>query len=131
MDGDTIVVGAYLDDDESGSVYVFTKPSSDDGWNDWNGLDANAKANLTTKLTAYDAAEGDQFGNSVAVDGDTIVVGAYLDDDESGSVYAITMPLSDANTDGSTDWEDWDSLDADGKASLTAKLTPSDAAGGG
>ena len=133
VDGDTIVVGAYLDDDdgeESGSVYVFTKPSSDDGWNDWNGLDANAKANLTTKLTAYDAAEGDQFGNSVAVDGDTIVVGAYLDDDESGSVYAITMPLSDANTDGSTDWEDWDSLDADGKASLTAKLTPSDAAGG-
>jgi hypothetical protein len=30
-----------------------------------------------TKLTASDAADGDKFGNSVAISGDTVVVGAY------------------------------------------------------
>ena len=129
VDGDTIVVGAHLDDDggaESGSVYVFTKPSGDNGWNDWNSLSADGKAMLTTKLTAPGAAAGGYFGNSVAIDGNTIVVGARKAD----SAYAITKPSSDANDDGSIDWEDWDSLDADGKATLTATLTAFDAAAG-
>ncbi|RUM94246.1 MAG: hypothetical protein DSZ28_04155 [Thiothrix sp.] len=42
------------------------------------------------KLTASDAAAGDAFGDSIAVSGDTAVVGAYGDDDQgedSGSVY--------------------------------------------
>ena len=129
VDGDTIVVGAHLDDDggaESGSVYVFTKPSGDNGWDDWNSLGADGKAMLTTKLTAPGAAAGGYFGNSVAIDGNTIVVGARKAD----SAYAITKPSSDANSDGSIDWEDWDSLDADGKATLTATLTAFDAAAG-
>ena len=129
VDGDTIVVGAHLDDDggaESGSVYVFTKPSGDNGWNDWNSLSADGKAMLTTKLAAPGAAAGGYFGNSVAIDGNTIVVGARKAD----SAYAITKPSSDANDDGSIDWEDWDSLDADGKATLTATLTAFDAAAG-
>ena len=33
------------------------------------------------KLTASDAGADDWFGSSVAIDGDTIVIGAYLDDD--------------------------------------------------
>ena len=44
------------------------------------------------KLTAADAAAGDWFGISVAIDGDTVVVGAYYDDDGgsySGSVYVF------------------------------------------
>ena len=129
VDGDTIVVGAHQDDDggaESGSVYVFTKPSGDNGWDDWNSLSADGKAMLTTKLTAPGAAAGGYFGNSVAIDGNTIVVGARKAD----SAYAITKPSSDANSDGSIDWEDWDSLDADGKATLTATLTAFDAAAG-
>ena len=129
VDGDTIVVGAHLDDDggaESGSVYVFTKPSGDNGWDDWNSLSADGKAMLTTKLTAPGTAAGGYFGNSVAIDGNTIVVGARKAD----SAYAITKPSSDANSDGSIDWEDWDSLDADGKATLTATLTAFDAAAG-
>ena len=62
----------------------------------------------------------------MAIDGNTIVVGAHKAD----SAYAITKPSSDANDDGSIDWQDWDSLDADGKATLTATLTAFDAAGG-
>ena len=36
------------------------------------------------KLTASDAAADDLFGSSVAVAGDTAVVGAYLDDTLAG-----------------------------------------------
>ncbi len=45
------------------------------------------------KLTASDTASGDRFGTSVAVSGDTAVIGAFLDDDAgsgSGSVYVFT-----------------------------------------
>ena len=129
VNGDIIVVGAHLDDDggaESGSVYVFTKPSGDNGWANWNSLSAGGKGMLTTKLTAPGAAASGHFGNSVAIDGNTIVVGAKKAD----SAYAITKPSSDANNDGFIDWEDWDSLDADGKAAFTATLTAFDAAEG-
>ena len=37
------------------------------------------------KLTAADAAAGDEFGVSVSISGDTVVVGAYLDDDAGRS----------------------------------------------
>ena len=60
------MVGAWKDDDagsDSGSAYVFALPSTD-------------YAQLA-KLVAGDAAAGDHFGGSVAIDGDTVVVGAY------------------------------------------------------
>ncbi len=81
MDGDTVVVGARRDKDKgnnSGSAYVFTKPAT--GW---------TSTSTAAKLTASDGASGDRFGSSVAVDADTVVVGAYGDDDndsDSGSV---------------------------------------------
>ena len=86
VDGDTLVVGAYVDDDrgtDSGSVYVYTRPS------------ATSPFGNEQKITASDGADSDRFGYHVSVDGDTIVVGAYLDDDNgssSGSVYVYTRP---------------------------------------
>ena len=62
-----------------------------------------------------------------------VVVGAHAYDGEdasnttlvnSGAAYVITKPDTDANGDGSTDWTDWNSLNDDGWAGLTAKLTP-------
>ena len=41
------------------------------------------------KLTAIDARAGDTFGNSVAVDGDTIVAGAPEDSSSRGSAYVF------------------------------------------
>jgi len=82
VSGDTAVVGAEGDDDgggNSGSVYVFTRSG-----NTWS---------QQAKLTASDAAAADFFGNSVAVSGDTIIVGALRDEDagiESGSAYVFT-----------------------------------------
>ncbi len=79
--GDTALVGAHGDDDDgsaSGSAYVFVRSGTV-----WA---------LQAKLTAADAAADDNFGYSVALAGDTAVVGAYLDDDagsDSGSAYVF------------------------------------------
>ncbi|MCP4545787.1 MAG: DUF11 domain-containing protein [bacterium] len=81
ISGDTIVIGALYDDDvgsDSGSAYVFVR----------NGTTWTEQQ----KLTASDAAADDRFGNSVGISGDTVVVGAYLDDDagiDSGSAYVF------------------------------------------
>ncbi|MGB0721685.1 MAG: hypothetical protein ACPGU7_04735 [Gammaproteobacteria bacterium] len=75
--GDTVVVGAFGDDDAasgSGSAYLFDAVTG----------------NQTAKLTASDAAITDYFGWSVALSGNTAAIGAVYDDDkgtDSGSVY--------------------------------------------
>jgi len=63
IDGATVVVGAYGKDSSTGAVYVYR---TTDGWGTYTEI----------KLTAADAAAGDWFGIFVAIDGDTIVVGA-------------------------------------------------------
>ena len=97
VDGDTVLVGAYQDDDDendsedSGSAYVFTKPNSSGGWADWDPM-ADTE---TAKLTASDGADDDWFGVSVALDGNTAVIGAPGDDDkgiDSGSAYVFVKP---------------------------------------
>ena len=110
LDGDTVVVGATGDDDNgsnSGAAYVFTKPGT--GW---------ASTSTAAKLTGSDGApDDDQFGYSVAVDGDKVVAGAWTDDDNgpySGSVYVFNKP-------GSGGWV---------TATETVKLTASDGAAG-
>ncbi len=101
---DTIVVGAegdaYGNHDAPGSAYLFEYDGA--GWSE------------RAKLDSSDGATGDHFGSAVAVDGDTVVVGARNDDDagdRSGSAYVFVRP-------------------ADGWTSTTedAKLTASDAA---
>ena len=42
---------------------------------------AQCKPVQTHKLLADDGAKGDQFGDSVAVNGNMVIVGANLDDD--------------------------------------------------
>ena len=79
--GATIVVGTVNENergDRAGAAYVFTR-----GGTSWA---------QQAKLTAADGAEADQLGISVAVSGDTVVVGAYGDDDlgaSSGSAYVF------------------------------------------
>ncbi len=79
IDGDYAIVGAEYDDDkgdDSGSAYIFKRDGTD--WTEQG------------KLTGYDGAAGDLFGNSVSISGDYCLVGALRDDDRgenSGSVY--------------------------------------------
>jgi hypothetical protein len=83
ISGDTVVVGALLDDNagggDAGSAYVFVRSGTT--WSEQQ------------KLTAGDAATRDEFGFSVSVSGDTVVVGASLDDHDgrlgAGSAYAF------------------------------------------
>jgi FG-GAP repeat len=82
VSGGAIVVGDPFDDAaglQSGAAYVFLADGS-------GGYDR-------VKLAASDGAPSDWFGRSVAVSGDTIVVGAPRDDEagfQSGSVYVFT-----------------------------------------
>jgi hypothetical protein len=81
---DTVVIGAYLDGFgggvRQGSVYVFSRSSDDWTWQQ--------------KLTAFDGASEDRFGHSVAINGDTLVVGAPYDTTGTtyyhGSAYVFT-----------------------------------------
>ena len=71
----TAIVGA-ASKGGSGAAYVFRY-----GGTVWN---------QEQKLTAVDAAAGDQFGAAVAISSDTAIVGAFNDDDaglNSGSAY--------------------------------------------
>ncbi|MBS0195558.1 MAG: hypothetical protein JSR77_02265 [Planctomycetes bacterium] len=82
--GDTAIVGADQDDVganfDQGSAYVFTRTGTT-----WT---------QQAQLTAPSGAVGDYFGTSVAVFGDTALVGAPLDDVgpnfNQGSVYVFT-----------------------------------------
>ncbi len=85
LDGDTALIGSPQDDDagtSSGSAYVFARNQGGaDGWGQ------------VRKLTASDAAESDSFGTSVALDGDTALVGASGNDDagsSSGAAYVYS-----------------------------------------
>ena len=89
IDGTTVVVAAVRKDGNTGAVYVFR--TSDGG----------ATYVEVAKLTAADAAASDEFGVSVAIDGDTVVVGAYSDDDAgsgSGAAYVSSRPTAAPRT---------------------------------
>jgi hypothetical protein len=80
VSGTTLLVGSWMDDDlggDAGSAYVF----------DWVG----GVWTQSQKLLASDGRAGDLFGKSVAIEGDRLVVGAYLADvlaqTNSGAVY--------------------------------------------
>lgn len=81
ISGNYALVGANLRDDrgsDSGAAYVFQK--FDDGWRQ------------VAKLTANDGESGDLFGVSVALSGDTALIGAEGDDDlawNSGAAYVF------------------------------------------
>lgn len=102
--GDVAVIGAPYDDDNgygSGSAYLFERDAGGQG--NWGQVG---------KLTASDAAGGDNFGGSVSISGDTVVAGASFDDDSggsSGSAYLFRKPM--------TGWADMNE---------SAKLTASD-----
>lgn len=97
ISGDRIVVGAFRSDLSPGAAYVY-EPDGSGGW-------------AETKIMASDGQDNDQFGISVAVSGDRIVVGADFNhtelEDNAGAAYVY-------EADGSGDWTE------------TAKLTESE-----
>jgi hypothetical protein len=94
LDGNTLAIGAHVEDNfatDSGAVYVFTRSGTT--WTE------------QAYLKASNAGTDDQFGQSVALSGDTLLVGAWFEDSfatgindnqtdnsasQSGSVYIFT-----------------------------------------
>lgn len=106
ISGNTAVIGADNDDhaggSDAGAAYIFAR--------------AGTIWLQTQKLTASDAAAGDLFGWSVAISGDTVVVGARADDNagggDAGSAYAfvrsgavwVQQAMLTASDAGLNDW---------------------------
>ena len=82
VSGTTAICGCWQDDStaasNSGSAYLYD----------------TATGSQLAMLLASDGSRGDQFGSSVAISGNTAIVGAYYDDDlgfQSGSAYLFDV----------------------------------------
>ena len=101
ISGDTAIVGmnALV---QVGNAWIFERNGG--GMNNWGEV---------KKLTASDGAANDQFGISVSISVDTVIVGASGDDNSKGSAYIFKR-----NTGGINNW------------GQVKKLTASDGAAG-
>jgi hypothetical protein len=90
ISGSRMVVGAYLDDigaTDAGSAYVYD-------------LSSGTPTVPLATLNNPGPAEEDRFGNSVAISGTRVVVGAYLDDTgatDAGSAYVYDLSSGTPN----------------------------------
>lgn len=100
IDGDIVLSTSpnhRLDQGGAGAAYIFTREAR--GWTE------------TAMLTAFDAADGDSFGTSGALEGEVVLIGASEVDDlgvDSGAAYLI------AKVDG--EWFSQDKIYAAGGA---------------
>ncbi|MBU1941896.1 MAG: FG-GAP repeat protein, partial [Candidatus Thermoplasmatota archaeon] len=99
ISGDYAIVGSHHDDDSganSGSAYIFYRTGTI-----WS---------QQAKLTAADAATGDQFGKSVAIDGEYAIVGAPGKSSNQGFSYIFKR--------SGTTWTQQTKIGATGSAEL-------------
>jgi uncharacterized repeat protein (TIGR01451 family) len=82
LSGDTALIGAYGANDNKGAAYVFVREAG--VWSE------------QAMLIATDGALSDAFGVSVAIDGDTALIGA----DRNGDEYAGAAYLFERKADG-------------------------------
>jgi hypothetical protein len=79
VSGDTAVIGCPLDDAAgviaAGSAYVFVRSGA--VWTEQQ------------RIVASDGTTGDEFGSSVSISGDTVVVGAPNDVNDTGAAYVF------------------------------------------
>lgn len=117
--GDTAVVGAHYDSNAggafAGSAYVFVRSAG--AWTE------------QAKLVASDTAADDEFGTSVALSGETVLVGSVFDDhggvanrgsayvfERSGALWTQQAKLV-ASGAAQDDWFGW-AVDLDGDSAL-------------
>lgn len=82
ISGNTVIVGAHLEDEDpgggntinaAGSAYIFNRDSS----GTWN---------QKQKLIASDREIADYFGDKVSISGDLAIISAYLEDEDSNAI---------------------------------------------
>jgi uncharacterized repeat protein (TIGR01451 family) len=129
ISGDTVAIGAYGADTAggttAGAAYVFVRSGTT--WTEQQ------------KLLAPDGAGFDNFGVSVSIDGDTVVIGSRLDDSpipNAGSAYVFVrsgtawtlqqkLTASDAGSDASFGW----SVSLSGDTALVGAMEDDNAGG--
>ena len=123
--GDTLVVGADVEDGgpgdpawSAGAAYVFERGPAG-AWTQ------------TAKLQASDLQDSDYFGTSVAVSGDTLVVGAKGENggpgdpvSDAGSAYVFDLSLDPNDTDDDGDGWTEDCGDCDDGTARATPATP-------
>ncbi|MDF9744523.1 FG-GAP repeat protein [Natrinema salsiterrestre] len=105
LENDTAVIGAPHDEDPngdlSGSAYIFTR--------------SNGNWSQQTKLTPNDGDQDDIFGSSVAIDGNTVLIGAQGNEnpngDSAGSAYVFIRSNGDWIQEEKLVADDGDSID--------------------
>jgi len=97
VDGDTLAIGAPGSNSDAGRVYLFTLSGSD-----WD---------FDQSISASDTVQGQEFGFSVGLSGDYLIVGAPGVGAESGAIYIFE---EDGN-----DWEE--------REIRTLEVSPNDA----
>jgi len=78
VSGNTAIVGAPYKNSYQGAAYVFTCSGTPCTWTQQQ------------ELTAADGARGDVFGYSVAVSGETAIIGAIGNNSSRGAAYVFT-----------------------------------------
>ncbi len=76
INGNQAVIGAHKDDGKAGSAYIYE--NSPEGWSE------------AARLEAGDREANDEFGYSVSIDGDVVVVGALARNNYTGAAYVFT-----------------------------------------
>lgn len=76
LDGSTLLIGATVQDDNKGAVYVFNK-------------DASGNWMESTKLTPASIKEGDNYGRTLALSGDMAYTATVGLDEGKGAVFAF------------------------------------------
>src|SRR6185312_14086899 len=78
VSGHTVIIGAIGQNSPRGAAYVFTCSGTPCTWTQQQ------------ELTAADGASGDEFGNTVAVSGKTVIIGAPYKNSYQGAAYVFT-----------------------------------------
>src|SRR6202162_5360755 len=85
---DTVVIGAENKNLGTGVAYIFERNQG--GAENWGQVQ---------ELTASDGLQGDQFGNQVTIDADTVAIGAHLKNSSPGAAY-----IFERNQGGAENW---------------------------
>ena len=80
VSGETAIIGAIGNNSSRGAAYVFTCSGTPCTWTQQQ------------ELTASDGASGDEFGNTVAVSGNTAIIGAAYKNSYQGAAYVFNSP---------------------------------------
>lgn len=85
VDGDTVVVGAYREDGDAASTAMLSNEDATDSGAAYVFVRSDSLWSQQGYLKATNAADGSGFGYAVAIDGDTVAVGAFFEHGDATS----------------------------------------------